>query len=391
MTKDFIRRDSNSVKWDLAGADVLPMWVADMDFPVSEVIISALEERLRHPFMGYSFLPESYYQAFIDWAQMYQGWKIERDWLIYSPSVMASLRLAVDEYSVPGEGIIIPSPVYYPFFSAARDKGRSIVESPLAFDEANRRYVFDFENLEDLAAKKENSVLLLCNPHNPLGRVWERDELATLVDICRRNEVFVISDEIHADIIHAPHRFSPMAPLLVEKDYSGGGLAIQAPSKTFNIPGLLSSQIIAPGAAVRATMEKGVSASGLELPNVLATTASEAAYRSGRPWLEDIGRKLASNIARIEEFLDDSPLAESRRTVPQGTYLYWLDLRGIEAGRGMNSREAFKSLKHRAGLWLSPGYMFSESAAGFYRLNFACPEDILSEGLKRLDSWMREA
>jgi cystathionine beta-lyase len=389
MAVDFIRRGSNSVKWDLSGEDVLPMWVADMDLPVAPNIISAITRRLEHPFFGYGYAPESYFEAFIEWARLRQGWDISRSWLLHSPSVMAALRLAVERFSEPGQGIIIPSPVYYPFFSAARDKGRRIVEAPLRFETGQRLHTFDFDALEHLLSEADNRILLLCNPHNPLGRVWSRDELRQLAELCVRYDVLIISDEIHADIIYPEASFTALLPLMIQAGRPDLALAIQAPSKTFNIPGLLSSQLIIPDQGIRSEMERGLAAAGLELPNVLALEAAEAAYRGSAQWLDATLKLLESNRNHLKDFIFGNLGSDCESPLPQGTYLYWLDLRDAQRRRGVTGQAAFRQIKHEAGLWLSPGYMFSESADGFYRLNFACPRELLDEGIQRLSTWMR--
>jgi cystathionine beta-lyase len=388
MGIDFVRRDSDSVKWDLADGDVLPMWVADMDFPVDRGIIDALSERLRHPFMGYSFLPESYFEAFLGWTRTYQGWEPDRSWLAYSPSVMAAVRLAVRQYSAEGQGIIIPAPVYYPFFSAAKDQGRRPVEAPLAYDARERRYRFDFDLLETLCADPANPMLLLCNPHNPLGRVWEEGELSALAELCIRHEVCIVSDEIHADIVYPGSIFVPMVALMTRLGRPDLCMAVQAPSKTFNIPGLLSSHMIIPDEGVRRTMEAAVAAAGVDLPNILAMTASRAAYSSSRPWLDATLDTLLANRNRLTDFLGKVLPGEAEHQVPEGTYLYWIDLRSAQKRRGVEGKAAFKQIKHQARLWLSPGYMFGGTASGFYRLNFACPPELLEEGLDRLGRWI---
>ncbi len=388
MTGDFIRRNSQSVKWDLAGPDVLPMWVADMDIPVDRGIIEAISSRLEHPFMGYSLLPDEYFDAFITWVAVHQGWDVRREWLTYSPSVMAGLRLALEQFSAEGEGVIVPSPVYYPFFSAVKDKGRRLDDLPLDFDGKRQLWTFDFDRLAELAADPNTRLLLLCNPHNPIGRVWSAEELKTLVDICAQNRVFIISDEIHADIIYQPNTFTPLVPLLRESGAQELGIAIQAPSKTFNIPGLLSSHIISPDSGVRKLLEKAVAAAGLELPNVLAVTASQQAYSASRPWLDATLRVLEGNRNRLEDFLKGVLPDSSWQMTPEGTYLYWIDLRSVIHRKGMDGKTAYASLKREAGLWLSPGYLFSPTADGFFRLNFACPGELLEEGISRLAGWI---
>jgi cystathionine beta-lyase len=390
---DFIRRRSNSAKWDLAAEDVLPMWVADMDFPAAGEIIDALHRRLDHGFFGYGLVPDGFFDSFIGWARERQGWNPERSSLVYSPSVMTAVRQAVEVFSEPGAGVIVPSPVYFPFFSSVRDKGRTLVESPLIHNAADPLgWHFDFDLLEQQASDPANSILLLCNPHNPAGRVWHRNELDRIVDICINNEVFIISDEIHADIVYEPARFTPVVPLLEAAGAPSGGMAVQAPGKTFNIPGVFSSIIIAPDESVRRRMERSFESIAVDTPNVLSMTAAEAAYRSGGAWLDSTLEVLRTNRDLVDNRIRRLGFTAASGA-PEGTYLSWLDIRALEQSAGLSSKEAFRSLKHDGKLWLSPGYMFADeagrhNAAGFLRLNFACPPEILEEGIRRLENWV---
>lgn len=404
---DFIRRNTNSVKWDLAGEGVLPLWVADMDFPVAAEIVQALEQRLRHPYLGYGLTPESLYEALIAWIGGRQGWIVQREWLGYVPSVMVGMSLAIEQFSEMGEGVIVPSPVYFPFFATVRSKNRILIDLPLEHSPGQGRFVFNFNRLEELASRPENNLLLLCNPHNPVGRVWNRDELGQLVDICLRHGVFIVADEIHADIVFPGHRFVPLLPLLQERGREEMGLALQSPGKTFNIAGISSASFIAPAPGTVKKMERAAQNAGLDIPNVLALCAAEAAYREGGKWFRKILGLIESNIRLVEGFVDErlrstaSQHEENASHAPEGTYLYWLDLRKIVERRGLSDRESIASLKKKAKIWPSPGYLFSprrgsagaESAraggsSGFFRLNLACPEELLVEGLARLHDWM---
>ena len=411
---DFIRRNTHSVKWDLAAANVLPMWLADMDFPVAPEIVSAVEERLRHPYLGYGLEPESLFEAFIAWVSAAQGWAAQREWLSLAPSVMFGVRLAIKQFSKPGEGVIVPSPVYYPFFSSIEDMGRRLVDLPLLHSRKEERFVPDFSRLDELASEQENKILLLCSPHNPLGRVWEEEELEQLVDICIRHEVFIIADEIHADIVHSGHRFVPLIPLLRKKGREDLGLVLQGPGKTFNIPGISSATIVAPAFEVGQRMKKAIQLAGMEIPNVLALCAAEAAYARGRDWFLEISAILQGNIGLIDSFVDEYLRrfdSENQSYTPEGTYLYWLDLRKVVRDKGLSDKGSLASLKQEGGLWLSPGYLFSPQKSmqrstqsaqknaqkgaqadspgskGFFRLNFACPRELLVEGLSRLRAW----
>lgn len=394
---DFTRRGSGSVKWDLAGRDVLPMWVADMDLPVPDVVIRSLQQRLEHPYLGYGMVQPGFYESFSEWAKRRQGWSPAPEWLEFIPSVMAGLRLAVDEFSSPGDGVIVPSPVYHPFLEVPEDRGRKRVDWYLQFSHSDGQYHMDLERLAELAAVKENTVLLLCNPHNPLGKLWSQEELAGLLEVCIDNSVAVISDEIHADLVYSDASFTPLIPILREMAPAHPGVAIQSPSKTFNIPGIASALYISSSRDLLKRLGARASAWGHELPNVLALEAATAAYLHGDDWMDETLALLESNRNRVRDFVEGNirPLGLEESPVPGGTYLYWLDLRQGERIRGLYGRDSYRDLKKNARLWLSPGYQFaplapgdSHMASGFFRLNFACPRPLLDEGLKRLASWL---
>lgn len=392
---NFIRRGSDSIKWDSADAEVLPMWVADMDFPADEGIIQALRARLDHGYFGYSKAPSDYEQVFIDWVRSRQGWNLCHEWLVYGPSVMIALRAAVDVLCPVDGAVALPRPVYPPFFSSVRDQGRTLYEVDTPFNQSSGRFEFDFSALEDVLSRRETAMLLLCNPHNPLGRVWEQDEIRRIAQLCVKHSVLVISDEIHADFRYDGRNFAPILPELIALGRPELGVSIQAPSKTFNIPGLLSAHVIIPDSELRIRFETAMAARGLDHPNLMACIASREAYAQGGPWLDKTMAQLEANRQQVGSFLhdhaslfSDGPF-EVCQAHPEGTYLYWIDGRNIAHRKGLDGQKAFHSLKRDARLWLSPGWTFSDESAEFFRLNFGCPPFILEEGLSRFLSWLQ--
>ncbi|AHC16254.1 Cystathionine beta-lyase, Bsu PatB [Salinispira pacifica] len=372
------------------------MWVADMDLPAPEAVIESLHKRLEHPYLGYGMVQPDFYESFSGWAKRRQGWNPVPEWLEFIPSVMAGLRLAVDEFSSPGDGVIVPSPVYHPFLEVPGHRGRKRVDWYLQFSHSDGQYHMDIDRLRELAELKENSVLLLCNPHNPLGKVWSPEELAELLEVCIENDVAVISDEIHADLVYSGGTFTPLIPVLREMDPAHPAVSIQSPSKTFNIPGIASALYISSSRDLLKRLRARAAAWGHELPNVLALEAATAAYRHGDGWMDETLALLESNRNVVTDFVDQtiSPLGLEESPVPMGTYLYWLDLRQGERIKGIHGVDSYRNLKKQAGLWLSPGYQFSPEdsshGSGFFRMNFACPRQLLNEGLSRLEKWLEE-
>ncbi|MFW6212270.1 MAG: MalY/PatB family protein, partial [Spirochaetota bacterium] len=318
------RRGTNTYKWDFksvnkSGRQLLPMWVADMDFPIAPAIQEALRERLSHPFFGYSFPPEPYFESFRSWQSRRNGWEVRREWQSYSPGVMESVRAAILQFTEPGDEVVVQPPVYYPFFTSVSDNNRTLVENPLR--EVDGRYTMDLDQLVSVLTPN-TKLLVLCSPHNPVGRVWSKSELERLAEIVVANDMLVIADEIHADIVREGVEFVPFTT--VSDAVAARTIALHAPSKTFNIPGLSSSQVIIPDALLKKRFDAAIERLGMILPNIMSITASIAAYQDAEPWVNALLSFLDDQFAWFASELA-SRLPELRFARPEGTYLAWID------------------------------------------------------------------
>lgn len=372
------RNGTSSFKYEgrmgIFGTDeVLPLWVADMDFAVPEAVRDALAKRAAHPIYGYTVHPESLYEALITWQQKRHGWKVEREWIMMCPGVVPSIHAAILALSQPQDVVIVQPPVYAPFFGAAKSIGRRLLLNPLEFEDG--RYRFDLEHFERCAAEGAR-LLLLCSPHNPVGRVWQEDELQALLEICGRYAVTVISDEIHADLIYPGRQHKPLAGL------STGQVKVitaVAPSKTFNIPGLGLSALIVPDEKDRAAISKAFGMLHVGAANPFSIVAFEAAYRNGAPWLDELLDYIEANYQFVRIFLQQH-LPLIKLTEPEGTYLLWLDCRAM----GLNDEQLQQFFVREAGVGLSPGIVFGEQGSGFMRMNIAAPHSVIAEALEKI-------
>ncbi|EHQ89311.1 MalY/PatB family protein [Desulfosporosinus youngiae] len=373
------RRQTCSVKWDFnqqifGCEDILPLWVADMDFQAPDAVVEALVNRARHGIFGYSNGMDGYYEALIAWLGDRHNWEIQQDWISFSPGVVFALYELVRSLTKPGDKILIQSPVYPPFFKAVKNNGREVVNSQLRVEHG--RYVMDFEDLEEKFSGGVK-MMILCSPHNPVGRVWEREELDRLGRLCLAYNVIVISDEIHGDLIYEGHRHIPLASLSPELAMQS--IVCTAPSKTFNLAGLQTSNLIIPNPEYRKAYEASRDLTGIHNPNVFGITALEAAYREGEDWLNQLMHYLKESVEFLKSSLAQE-LPQIKLTQPEGTYLVWLDFREL----GMKPEELQKFLVHKAGVGLNPGYQFGSGGEGFARLNIGCARSVLREGLERL-------
>ena len=374
------RRGTGSMKWDLAEADLLPLWVADMDFEAPEAVKEALVERARHGIFGYGAPAPRCDEALADWLGRRQGWRPDPEWLSFCPGVVPAVSLLIGLFTLPGEGVILQTPVYYPFYDCVRRNGRHIVENPLGFD--GKRYVMDFDDLERKAADPQTTALVLCSPHNPVGRVWTEEELRRLGEIAFRHGLFVIADEIHGDLVYAPNRQIPFASL--GEAFAASSALCVAPSKTFNLAGLQYSTVIIADGTRRARFRNHMFGLGLKRPNIFAQVAAEAAYLHGEAWLEDLLRYIEGNIAFLRSFLAER-LPELRLIEPEGTYLAWVDCREL----GLSAPELETLMLRDARVWLDEGHIFGPAGAGFERLVLACPRSVLEEALTRIERAVR--
>lgn len=374
------RRGTNCVKYDMLGeifgnADALPLWVADTDFRVPEFVTDALRNRMNHEILGYSFRPESYYEAIINWMDKRHGWKISREMISFSPGVVSGVTMLIQAFSEPGDKVIVQPPVYFPFFSIIRGSDRKIVENPLLLKEG--RYYFDFENLKT-NIDKDTKLLILCSPHNPGGMVWKSEELQELGQICLHNGIKIISDEIHSDLVYKDYRHTPLP--MISEELANNCAVCMAPSKTFNIAGLSSALVIIPDKTIRSRYEKVIHTLHLEGGNIFGNVVTEVAYKQGAEWLDQLMDYLHANYLFLESYLRENlPLIKIIK--PEATFLVWLDLRAY----GLKEQEMTKLLIHDAGVILNSGSRFGTGGEGFFRLNFGCPRQILEEGLVKIN------
>ncbi len=375
---EIIDRDNTaSVKFGLRKeifgiADVHPMWVADMDFAVPGFIRDAIIERAKHPIYGYTFRPPVFFESIISWMSRRHGWDIDKSWISFSPGIVPALNMIVLTFTEPGDRIILQPPVYFPFFTAVKNHGREIVHNRLV--NRNGRYYMDFEDLEEKA--KNAKMLILCHPHNPVGRVWTKEELTKLVEICRRNGVLIISDEIHSDLILGDNKHIPVLTIAGAEEIA---ISCYAPSKTFNLAGLSTSYLITPSKDLRRKYEKTLDNLHIGMGNIFGNESLIAAYTHGEKWLGELLVYLEDNLTCLENFIKDHiPLAKV--TVTEATYLIWMDFRKL----GMEDRDLKKFMVRQAGLGLNDGPTFGPGGSGFQRMNIALPREKLTDALNDL-------
>jgi len=382
MSFDFetvVRREGTaSVKWDgrkgyFNSEDLLPMWVADMDFAVPEAVSRAVKERAGHPVFGYTLATDSVYESLVNWMRKRHGYEVQRDWVILSPGVVPSLHAAAIAFARPGEGVIVQPPVYFPFFSAVTETDRKLILNPLRLEDG--RYRIDFDHLEECAGQGAR-LLILCTPHNPVGRVWSEDELRTVLDIARRHDLVILSDEIHHDLIFPGSSHIPLHLLAGE---GANIVTAVAPSKTFNIPGLGLSALIVPNPRHRVALRKAFELLHLGASNPFSLVAFEAAYREGEEWLEALLIYLTETRDFVSQYLAEH-IPKIKVIQPEGTYLLWLDCREL----GMNDSELKQFFIHKAKVGMNPGTVFGEGGSGFMRMNIGTSKLIVAEALERI-------
>lgn len=374
--KQISRRDTHSYKWDTATEKgVLPMWVADMDFHTAPAVVEALRRRVEHGIFGYTKVPSAYYEAVINWFDRRHGWQIDRKWIIYTSGVVPALSAVIKALTVPGDRVLIQTPVYNCFFSSIRNNGCEVVSSPLVY--MNGTYRIDFEDLERKAADPKVKLLLLCNPHNPAGRVWTRQELTRIGEICLRNNVMVVADEIHCELVYPGHTYTPFAS--ISNNFLMNSITCISPSKAFNLAGLQIANIIAADEYMRMKIDKAINVNEVCDVNPFGVEALMAAYNHGEEWLEELKHYLSVNYnylkAYFNEYLPLFPVV-----MLEGTYLVWVDCSVMKR----SSKEIVETLLKEEKLWVNEGSMYGEAGEGFIRINIACPRQTLIDGLNRL-------
>lgn len=375
------RRGTNSYKWDSdPDPDVLPMWVADMDFRTAPAITEALRRRVDQGIFGYTRVPDSYYSALGSWFERRHGWQIARESVIYTSGVVPAISAIIKALTVPGDKVIVQTPVYNCFFSSIRNNGCEIDASPLVAK--GNTYEMDLEDLERRAADPRAKIFLLCNPHNPVGRVWTREELERAGEICMRNGVTVVSDEIHCELTMPGYRYTPFAS--INEEFGRSSVVCVSPSKAFNIAGLQIANIVCRDSGMRARIDRAINDNEVCDVNPFGVIALQEAYNNGEEWLDSLLRYIAANYEYMSAFcaenLPDFPIARL-----EGTYLVWMDCRKL----GIPSEKIEEELLDKAKLWLNAGTMYGEAGEGFMRWNIACPRARLEEGLKRFLDYVR--
>ena len=378
------RRGTDSIKFDFAvehglPADVLPLWVADMDFRAPLGVLDAIHACADHGIFGYGDIKPDYFEAVGGWFERRFGFATRPEWLITSPGVVFALAMAVRALTRPGDAVLIQPPVYPPFYRVVRSNGRRVVENPLVLKDG--RYEIDFEGLERAIVENKTALFILCSPHNPVGRVWTRPELERIGEICRRHGVIVASDEIHCDFTYPGHPHTPFA--LAVPDMAERSVICTAPSKTFNLAGLQASNIWASGADIREKLRAEISACGYGQLNNIALAACKAAYRTGEAWLDALLVYLRGNVDFLRGFLREE-LPMLRLIEPEATYLAWVDFSAL----GLDPGALDELIVQKARLWLDAGGIFGRSGAQFQRIVLACPRSTLKQALVRLKGAM---
>jgi len=373
------RHNTSCIKWDyikefLGENELLPMWVADMDFKTPDFIVNAIKERTNHEIFGYSMRPPGYYQSIVDWVRNRHEWNIENDWIVFSPGVVPAVNLAVLAFTQPGDEIIVQPPVYFPFFTAVTDHYRKLVYNQLRLEK--ERYFMDFDDLKKKITS-QTRMIILSNPHNPVGRAWTKEELKELAAICLQNKILILSDEIHSDLVFNPNRHSVTAGLTDEiADHT---LTMMAPSKTFNLAGMSTSSVIISNPELRKSFKATLDSFHIGLGNVFGTIASEAAYTHGLEWLDQLLEYVKGNVDFVDKFLKNQ-LPVVKMIYPEATYMVWLDFRELKLTR----KELNELILKKTKLGLNDGEVFGPGGEGFQRMNLACPRSYVESAMQQL-------
>lgn len=374
------RRNTNSLKYDFAAErgkplNILPLWVADMDFRAPDEVIEALKKKAEHGIFGYSEPKSDYFDTLCKWFRERHGWETEPEKFVLTCGVVYSICTLIRALTKKGDGVLICQPVYYPFAQSVKDNGRRLVVSELKNDDGF--YTVDYDDFERKICENDVKMFILCNPHNPVGRVWTREELERLGDICLKHGVFVVSDEIHADFVYGDNRHTVFST--VKKEFEQNCAVCTAPTKTFNLAGLHIANTYIYADEARAKFLAELDGAGYSQSNIMGIIACQAAYAYGAQWLDELKEYLRKNIAFVREYIENNIPSISVKE-PQGTYLVWLDCRRT----GLSDRQLKNLVQNKAELWLDDGYIFGAGGSGFERINIACPKLTLTAALERL-------
>lgn len=367
------RKNTNSLKWDLFDVEV-PMWVADMDFKVAPEIQEALQLKINENVYGYGLIPDEWYLAYIDWWKQY-NYCMDKDWLKFTNSVMPTISSVIRELSSEDDKILIQTPVYHIFFKVIKDNNRKVEENKLIFSDG--KYHIDFKDLEEKLKEENVKILILCNPHNPVGKIFNKSDLERIANLAYENNVYVISDEIHCDLTDPDKKYIPFAS--VSNSAKNNSISCLSPSKTFNIAGIKSAAVSIPNENIRKRIFNALDYDGVSDPNIFAITSAIVAYNYAKDWLRELKEYIYKNKIFLKEFLE-SEIPQIHLIDCEATYLLWLDCNELN----IKSEEFNKFLMDKTGLLLSPGIQFGETGEGFLRINIACPRIILEKGLKKL-------
>lgn len=368
------RRGTHSLKWDVKENE-LPMWVADMDFKTAPVIIDAIKKRVEHGVFGYSIIPDEWNDAYIRWWEERHGFHIEKDWLIFSTGVVPILSSVVRKLTTPAENVLIMTPVYNIFFNSIVNNGRNVLECPLSYSDGE--YSIDFDALEDAMAQPQTTMMIFCNPHNPVGKIWDRDTLAKVGELAKKHHVIVVSDEIHCDITDPGKGYIPFAS--VSDTCREISVTCVAPTKAFNMAGLQTAAAIVPDEFLRHKVNRGLNTDEVAEPNAFAIWAAIAAFNEGGEWLDALREYIYENKLIVDTYVKDQ-LPQVKLVRSEATYLLWLDCTGICS----NSEELADFIREKTGLYLSDGVQYGRTGEHFLRLNVACQKSRLMDGLLRL-------
>ena len=377
---EFIQRGEDLLHWDHTDAcfgpdRILPMWVADMDFRCPDAVVEALIARAEHGIFGYTAPTDPFYLSVANWMERRHGWKIDPSWICLTPGVVPALNMLVRTYVSQGDSVLIQPPVYYPFHKAIENNDAELVLNPLLYEDG--KYRMDLADLEAKCGDPKVKMAILCSPHNPVGRVWTKDELVEFGKICIDNNVLIVSDEIHGDLIYPDYIFTPLA--IINDDFAQNSVICTSPSKTFNLAGLQTSCIIIPNQDLRVRFQKTLQANGLFGISIFGMVALQAAYDHGEEWLAQVLDYIGGNLEYLEKYVAEH-IPEIDVITPEGTYLVWLDCRRLQ----LDKWELKKLMLEEAKVYLDEGFIFGPEGEGFERINIACPRPILVEALDRI-------
>lgn len=378
------RTNTNSLKYDFAvergrDKDVMSLWVADMDFATLPEITTALKKRMQHQIFGYTYPKEDYQKTVINWMKKRHNYDIKPEWLVYTPGVVFAISMALRAVTKEGEAVLIQNPVYYPFTNVVVENGRKLVVNSLQYEVKDNRgvYTIDFNKFEELIIKNSVKAFVLCSPHNPVGRVWTKEELTRVGEICLKHNVIIIADEIHEDFVYGKKKHISIAS--ISKEIENITITCTSPSKTFNLAGLQLSNIVIANSKIRKAFKKEMGKTGFDEPNIFGIEACQAAYTYGEEWLEELKSYLIGNIEFVKDFIDKK-MPKVVLTIPEGTYLVWLDFNGY----GLEQKDLEERIQEKAKLWLDEGIIFGKEGLGFERINIAAPRKIIEEAMNRL-------